>query len=150
MSPAVTTPGPCLARVEGGLVAVVHADGHVLEVEQDFDHVLLQAFNRGVLVQHAVDLDLGDGEAGDRGQQHATQRVAEGVAIAAFQRLDHDLGAVVGDTLDLPMPRGRSTCVAETDIRRFSGITSKTTRRDGCEYDWQWITSSTTRRSALR
>ena len=58
----------------------MHADGDVLEVEQHLDHVLLQALERGVLVQHAVDLDLGDRATGNRRQQHAAQRVAQGVA----------------------------------------------------------------------
>ena len=64
-------------------------------------HVFLQAFERGVLVQHAVDLDFGDGEAGNRRQQHATQRIAQRVAVAALQRLDHDLGAVGAEAFDL-------------------------------------------------
>jgi hypothetical protein len=61
MSPAVTTPGPFLLRLfrvfRGRRCA---CGGDVLEVQQDFDHVLLQAFDRGVLVQHAVDFDLGN------------------------------------------------------------------------------------------
>src|SRR3546814_20623884 len=73
--------GAGLGQRERGAFAGAHADGDVLEVEQDFQHVLLQPFDRAVLVQHAVDLDLGDREAGDRRQQHAAQRVAEGVAV---------------------------------------------------------------------
>ncbi len=44
-----------LGQGQGGAVAGVHTDGHVLEVQQDFEHVLLQTFDRGVLMQHAVD-----------------------------------------------------------------------------------------------
>src|SRR5690606_21071270 len=74
-------------------IAAVHADGDVLQVQQDFDDVFLQSFHRRVLVQHTVNLDLGDREAGDGRQQHATQRVAEGMAITALERFDHDPGA---------------------------------------------------------
>ena len=63
-----------------------------LEVQQDVDHVFLHAVERRVLMQHAGDLDFGRREAGHRGQQHATQRIAERVAVAALERLHHDLG----------------------------------------------------------
>src|SRR5690606_36463304 len=88
-------------------LAGTHADGDVLEVEQDLEHVFLQAFDGAVFVQHAVDLDIGDGEARDRGQQHAPQRIAERVAVAALQRLDHDLRAVAGEALDLRATRAQ-------------------------------------------
>jgi hypothetical protein len=39
-------------------------------------------------VEHAVDLDVGDGRAGDRRQQYAPQRVAKRDAEAALERLD--------------------------------------------------------------
>jgi hypothetical protein len=42
----------------------VQADRDILEVQQDFDDVLLHALDGGVLVQHAVDLDFGDGAPG--------------------------------------------------------------------------------------
>ena len=42
----------------------MHADGEALEVQQDLDDVLLHALDRRVLVQHAVDLDLGDAQPG--------------------------------------------------------------------------------------
>ena len=66
-----------LGQGQGGAVAGVHTDGHILQVEQDFEHVLLQTFDRGVLMQHAVDFDFRDGEARDGRQQHATQGVAQ-------------------------------------------------------------------------
>ena len=53
----------------------------------------------GELVQHAVDPDAGDRGAGDRGEQRAAQRVAEGVAEAGLQRLDDEPGAVLVDDL---------------------------------------------------
>jgi len=49
-------------------------------------------------VQDALDLHRGDGRALQRGQQHAAQRVAEGQAEAAFERLGGhggDAGGVV-------------------------------------------------------
>ncbi len=94
-----------LAERERGLVVAVHADGDVLEVQQNLDDVFLQAFERGVLVQHAVDFDLDDRAARNGRQQHAPQRVAERMAEAALERLDHDLGAVGADTLDVDAAR---------------------------------------------
>src|SRR5688500_2572222 len=79
-----------LAEPELDRVARVHLDRDRLEVQQDVDDVLLDTLDAGVLVQHAVDLDLGHGAAGHRGEQHAPQRVAERVAEAALERLDHD------------------------------------------------------------
>ena len=38
---------------------------HTLEVEQHVNDVLLQPFQGGVFVQHAIDFDLDDGAAGD-------------------------------------------------------------------------------------
>src|SRR5207237_10188822 len=66
------------------LIHVVQADGDVLEVQEDLDDVLLQTFQRGVLVEHAVDLDFGDGGTRNRGQQDATQRVAKRVTETAL------------------------------------------------------------------
>src|SRR5690606_7708249 len=90
-----------LGQAQGRALAGVHADGDVLQVQQDFQHVFLQALDRGVLVQHAVDLDLGDREARDRGQPDATQGVAQRVPVAALERLDHDLGAIAIEAFDL-------------------------------------------------
>ena len=41
-------------------------------------------------MQDAVNVDGGDGRALERGQQHATQRVAERQAEAALERLGND------------------------------------------------------------
>ena len=94
-----------LAEGQCRLVVAMHANGNVLDVEQDFDDVLLQAFKGGVLVQHVVDLDLDHGAAGDRRQQNTTQRVAEGVAKTTLQWLNYDLRVVETDTLDLNAAR---------------------------------------------
>src|SRR5690349_20333935 len=47
-------------------------------------------------MQHAVDLDRGDGGTLKRGQQHAAQRVAERHSEAALQRLGDEGGATAG------------------------------------------------------
>src|SRR5690606_14687296 len=94
-----------LRKRERGLVLAVHADRHVLEVQQDFDHVLLQSFEGGVFVQHAVDFNLDDRAAGNGRQQHAPQRVAERMAEATLQRLYDDARAIRADALDLDAAR---------------------------------------------
>ena len=55
-----------LRKGQRGFVEIVQANCDVLEVQQDFDDVLLQAFERRVLVQHAVDLDFRDRGTGNR------------------------------------------------------------------------------------
>ena len=76
-----------------------------LQVQQDVDDVLLDAFDAGVLVQHAFDLGLDDGRAGHRREEHAPQRVAERVTEAALERLDRDARAVGTEGLNLDGPR---------------------------------------------
>ncbi len=121
MSPAVTGPGPFLCRRSSRLFARVQADRDLLEIQQDVDHVFLHAFDAGVLVQYAVDLSLGDGAAGHGRQQHAAQRVAQGMAEATLEGLDHDLrllGVGGGDFDDARLQEfangclhGRFTCL---------------------------------------
>jgi hypothetical protein len=72
-----------------------------LRFRQDVDHVFLHAVDRRVLVQNAGDRDLGGRIAHHGRQQHAAQRVAERVAIAALERLEGDLGAVGAKLLDV-------------------------------------------------
>jgi hypothetical protein len=90
MSPALDRARALLDEAQLGLVARVHADRDLLEVQQHVHDVFLHALDRGVLVQHAVDLDLGDRRPGQRRQQHATKRVAERVAEAPLERFDDD------------------------------------------------------------
>jgi hypothetical protein len=119
-----------LAQGQCGLVMPVHADGHVLDVEQDFNDVLLQTLKRGVLMQDVVDFDLGDGAAGDRGQEDATQSIAERVAETTFQRLDHDLGVIETGTLDLNAAGTQhigGSC-HEQGLRKLRWITSSKAR----------------------
>src|SRR5690606_5540393 len=84
------------------------------------EHVFLQALDRAVLVQHAVDLDFGDCEAGDGRQQYAAQRVAEGVAIAALEGLDHDLRAVAREAFDLGTTGAQDLVGGNCHIRSVS------------------------------
>ena len=53
-------PRALLVKAHFGDVPRMHPDRHGLEVEQDVDDILLHALDRRVLVQHALDLDLGD------------------------------------------------------------------------------------------
>src|SRR6185437_6507643 len=94
-----------LRKAEVGFVGAVEADRDALEVQQHLDHVFLQAFQRGVFVQHAVDFRFDDRRTGDGRQQHAPQRVAERVAVTALQRLDNDAGMIGANRLDLEAAR---------------------------------------------
>ena len=70
----MTRPSPFFFSVRIASAAVVQAEHHALEVEQDVDHVLAHAVERGVLVHHARDLHLG------RRHSRASRRAARGAA----------------------------------------------------------------------
>ena len=103
MSPAVTAPEPrLLSHLDLGRLAVEPRD-EVLQGRDDVDDVLTDAGKRRELVRDALDLDRGDRGALERREQHAAQRVAEGVAEAAVERLDHeDTAALVDFLVDDP------------------------------------------------
>jgi hypothetical protein len=65
-----------LRQLQLGFFARVHLDRDALQVQEDVDDVLLNAFNARVLVEHAFDLGLDHGSAGHGREQHAPQRVA--------------------------------------------------------------------------
>src|SRR5262245_28742459 len=77
----------------------VQLQRNLLEVEDDVGGVLDHAGNRRELVQHAVDLHRGDRRAFDRRQQHAAQRVADGGAEAALERLRVEPAEAIGERL---------------------------------------------------
>ena len=81
-------------------IAVVQLEHDALQVQQDVDDVFLHAVERRVLVQHAGDRDFGRRIADHRRQQHAAQRVAQRVAVAALKRLHHDFGMTGAERFD--------------------------------------------------
>src|SRR3989440_7578146 len=81
-----------------GRLAVQAAD-QVLQVEDDVGHVLAHARKRGELVRDPLDLHRGDRGALERREEDAAKRVAERVAEAAVERLDHEDAAVLVDLL---------------------------------------------------
>ena len=116
MSAAVIVPSPFAVEphLDLGRLAVQDAD-ELLEVEDDVGDVLADARQRRELVRDALDLDRGHGGALERREQHAAQRVAERVAEAAVERLDHEDAAVlldllVGDLRDLEIHHGGTSC----------------------------------------
>ena len=95
-------------------LAVQDADD-LLEVEDDVRHVLAYARQRRELVRDALDLHRGHGGALERREQHAAQRVAERVAEAAVERLDHEHAMVLVDLLvrdlrNLKFHHGSASC----------------------------------------
>ena len=70
---------------------------NTLQVQDNFGNVFLDALNGGELVNHAINLDAGHGDTGQRGKKHTTQAVAQCDAKATLQRLCHELAvAAVG------------------------------------------------------
>jgi len=90
-----------LAQHERDLVTVVQAEHHALEVQHDVNHVFLNAVHGGILVEHAGDRHLGRRVAHHRRQQHATQRVAQGMAVSPLERLKDHLGTVTPQRFDV-------------------------------------------------
>jgi hypothetical protein len=84
-----------------GFAAVVHLQHDALQVEQDIDHVFTNPVECRVLVQHAFDGNLGRSDALHGGQQDAAQGVAQGVAIAALERLHDHTGMQRRKLLDI-------------------------------------------------
>jgi len=73
-------------------IAFVGNDQNLLQIEDDVGDVLDHAVDGLELVVHAVDLDGGDGSALDGAEEDATQRIADGVAVAGLERLGDELG----------------------------------------------------------
>jgi len=46
-----------------GIVPAAHFHGHAFKIQKNLNDVFLNTFDRAVLVQHAVDLCLGNGTA---------------------------------------------------------------------------------------
>jgi hypothetical protein len=85
------------AQVDGARLFVLRTDHELFEVEDDVRDVLGHPFDRGELVQHSVDLHLGDSGPRDGREKSPAQRVAQRVAEAGLQRLDGELLARLRD-----------------------------------------------------
>ena len=75
-------------EAEGDRLVGVDHEHEVLEVQDDVGDVLGDTRDGVELVEGVVEAHLGDRRAGDRRQQGAAQRVAEGVAEAGLERAD--------------------------------------------------------------
>ena len=95
-----------IVHLEGGrrqFARSLHVDRHRLgaftiqlgrklfEVEDDLCNVFLHAGNGGKLMLDAFNADAGNGNAGQRAQQHTAQGVAQRLAKAMLKRLDDEL-----------------------------------------------------------
>ena len=58
--------GTGFAQGQSCLFALKHAQCNSLEVQQNFNDIFLQAFNRCVLVQHTVNFNFDNGASGNR------------------------------------------------------------------------------------
>ena len=65
---------------------------HPLQVEHDVGHVLDHAGQSGEFVLRAGDFHRGDGGAFERGEEHAAERVADGVAVAGLKGFGDKFG----------------------------------------------------------
>ena len=94
-----------VASIHGPRLAVLDVEHRLVHVGGDHQRQLLQPLDDLVdvlddsrdglvLVHHAVQAERPDRRAAQRGQQHSPERVAEGVAVAALQWLEPELGRV--------------------------------------------------------
>ena len=83
-----------LAEHDGDFVAAVKLEDNTLEVEKDVNDVFENAVDLGVFVNDARDLDFRRRKADHGAQKDAAERIAERVAVAAFERFERDDGAV--------------------------------------------------------
>jgi len=92
-----------LLQGEGDRFVRERAQADVFEVEDDLNDVFLDARDRRELVRDAAHPGGRDRRSLERGQQHATQRVAERRAVSRRQRLARELrvAVVAFDALDL-------------------------------------------------
>jgi hypothetical protein len=91
--------GPLLAQVHHDRLVMLRGDDELLEVEDDLGHVLLDARDRGELVEDVLDPDAGDGRTGDARQERPAQGVPQGVAEARLEGLQDEPRTVVADAL---------------------------------------------------
>ena len=68
----------------------LHADGELLDVQDDVGDVFTHTGQRRELVQHVLDLDRGDRRALERRQENAAKRVAQRQAEATLQRFGNE------------------------------------------------------------
>ena len=89
-------------RVDGARALLVDAnlvglrrcrlEDDFLQVEDDVGHVLDDVADGRELVERALELDGRDGRALERGEEHAAERVADGMAITGFEGFGDELG----------------------------------------------------------
>src|SRR5215203_2544420 len=82
--------GAVLSDLELYRLLPLELELQALHVEDDIDHVLLDAIDRGELVADALYANLRNRCAGEPGEHHAPQRVAQGVPQPARERLGHE------------------------------------------------------------
>ena len=87
-------------EAQGDRLVGLRGEDDVLQVQDDVGDVLGDTGDGVELVERVVEADLGDGGAGDRRQQGATQGVAEGVAEAGLERADGESLAVAVFVVD--------------------------------------------------
>ena len=71
-------------------VVVERGEHEALHVQDDVGDILDDAFGRGELMLHALDLDGGGFRSIQRREQHAAHAVAQRVSVAALKRLDDE------------------------------------------------------------
>ena len=94
-----TVPGaPAAARSSfyAGMRVLPKAEREAMYAVYDFcrivDDIADDADDGGKLMHRAIDLDGGDGGAFQRGKEHATEGVSDGVAVPGFKGIGDEFG----------------------------------------------------------
>jgi hypothetical protein len=74
----------------------VESERNLLQVQDDVGHILLNARDRGELVQHPLDVDGGDRRPLDRRQQATAKSVANGRRETPLERLRGEAAVRLG------------------------------------------------------
>ena len=85
----------------------LHAQRDLLHVQDDVGHIFADTRQRREFVKDVFDLDRRDRRALKRGEQHATQRIAERQAKATLQWFSDECRLALGITARLLFEGGR-------------------------------------------
>ena len=109
ISLATTVPAPFLRSTRVTSSRLCSLNTTPLRFQQDVDDIFTNTGNGRIFVHHASHLHFGRRVAGHRRQQYAARGVAQRVAVAALERLHHDLGVMRPDRFDFDGTRLQKT-----------------------------------------
>ena len=90
-----------LLEGERRVVAAVHLQHDAFEVQENVYDILLNSVYCRIFVEHARHFHFGGGVTRHRREQRAAERIAQGVAVSALERLHREPGVEGRDVLHI-------------------------------------------------